>query len=294
MGHGFLKTQRDEWDHLSKNPKALPEKNSRSEVHEVCGLALHEFRELLQMFNQYLDTDFLYYQSCYGGGQHLAQLYRYNTYDRRIIGQQLSLSYPLVAGALAAAPVMAFMPRYQEKEAGSFDIATNLPRFFELLSDDNSSLESILQSITPTIPTTHDLHAISATPLLLPPYSDISIPIDVTQGTEPNRPYATRAGIMHLCYDTVRSSTKPLVVRDTRALLVTPFHIPRSLELYAYKPPPHIARTLPTLAPALISVIPGNAIHHFKTITAHGVGLRNFLLQSCMQLMGRKHKSISY
>lgn len=296
MGHGQLHSQRDEWRHLKQTNTT---DTHDTDIHEICGLPLLQFHQLLEFCNAGITTTFFYYQSCYGGGQHLAQLYRYNVHDRTLVGPDLNLKFPLVAGAISEAPVNTIMPRYTQSSFSkslNMIVDIDLPTFFEAAQKPNATLAHILRPLSPPVPSPNDIHAISGTPLVLLPGASELIPIDVTDSTQASNlattQHSTRAGLKIITHHSLRNqpNDQAIVVRGKRALLVAPFTVSPPVALHPYQPTAHVG-SIP-LPPALVSIAPGNSVHHFKKLFLHDINLKQFLLHSFLQLTKQRSTKV--
>lgn len=299
MGHGQMHSQRDEWEHLKSEELTDAPDTTDTDIHEICGLPFLQFHQLLTMCNSHISTTFFYYQSCYGGGQHLAQLYRYNVHDRQLLGPQLKLTFPLVAGAVSEAPVNTIMPRYTQSSFShslNMIVDIDLPAFFAELKKPKATLPQILRPLSPPVSSPNDIHAISGTPLVLIPGAHELVPVDVTDNTQASNlatnQHSTRAGLTILSHASLQHHTdeKPIVVRGKRALLVAPFTVAPPVAIHPYQPARHVGST--PLPPALVSIAPGNSIHRFSKVMLHDINLRNFLLHSFLKLTKQRSTKV--
>lgn len=281
MGHGVAHKSRHPWSHLSDKPTRQLSNSS------IAGLPHALFKELLTTLNTHLSISLFHYQSCFSPRQNLAQLYAYNIYTRTDAGARLILNFPLVAGTFVDTPQPPLPPRYhQQSFARCLDLLmdTNLPEFFDRLDNPETNLKQALMAVTP--PQTSDLHAIGNIPLLLAPQSTRYEPIEFfTSATNKKKP-----GILHLTIPSI-TDTKKTVIQHTRALLLSTFQIDIPLTLHAYREDE--ARNPGLHAPAIISIIPGNAIHSFTTLTAKHINLQSLLMHSFMQL-AQQHSTKVY
>lgn len=273
LGHGAADTGGDPWQHLSDQSIRTGTKS------RICGISLPLFRSLLLSLNHHLAVSFFHYHSCFAPGQQLAQLYAYNVYSRPQASNHLDLSFPLVAGAFIDGPQPTLPEKYHHASFArclELLIDTNLPRFFDLLDKPQSSLREILTAITPQ--QTGDLHAIGNIPLLLAPHSTVYEPIDLV----PAHAQSGSPQVVHLSTTDQVNAQQERILKNSRAALISTFRIAHPLTLYSYRSQD---KALPgLLAPALISIIPGNAIHHFSDLTAHKINLQSLLMHSFMQL----------
>jgi hypothetical protein len=275
VGHGTYQQLKAPWQHLKNNGFKAVINNERM----ICGIAMNTFEHWLQFCNRSLNVHCFYYQSCYGSGTNRAQL-----------TSPQQLHFPLIVGAIGEAPVHILMPR---SSAGTITVDTNIALFFEALERDGSSWPAILSPITPLISLPGDLHSISSTPLLIPAHQSEPIPIDVNQNKETNSAIINknkiRAGISLFSgthESQFKQSNTSFIVRGQRALLISPTTITTHLEIHPYQKIIYTGTTGTTtfIAPALLSINPGNAIHHCIALTAHSINLKDFLSQSFLQL----------
>jgi len=275
IGHGTYQQLKTPWGHL--NTKRFEQTINNKKM--VCGIPAATFDQWLQFCNTNLTVHCFYYQSCYGSGV-----------SRTILNTPHQLHFPLIAGAVGEAPVHILMPR---SSGSSITVDTNIALFFEALERDELSWPAILSPITPLISLPGDLHSISSTPLLIPANHTEPIPIDVNQNKETSSPILNknkiRAGISLFSAkheSQFSPSNKPFIVRGQRALLISPTNIATPLELHPYQKIIHTGTTATTtfIAPAILSIHPGNAIHHCAALTAHTINLKDFLSQSFLQL----------
>lgn len=261
--------------------------------HEICGLSFVAFQKCLAQLNARCDVSFFYYQSCYSGGQHLFQLYHYNTFNRSAVGTHLDLHFPLVAGALSETPVYSTLPSYKYNAlAHTLDIVmpVHVAAFFDALETDGQSLAQILRPITPPLPTLHDMHALSATPLMVPPHTTTGIAIDVTSApAQDPRGYGhtTQSGLAIVSAQTLASCAEqsiPFVVKGKRAVLLSPLSISEPLIIHPYHTLNRATHTTTTIMPALVSLAPGSSIHWFSSLSVHDTPLNSFLIDGFARL----------
>ncbi|MDQ5890274.1 MAG: hypothetical protein QG604_148 [Candidatus Dependentiae bacterium] len=290
-GHGTYQSTDAAWS--SKKPES-----SAPTTQSICGLNFTQFTGLLDWYNTHLYLNCLYYQSCYGGGQSLFEIYHTRKASQSTVHTKFNLHFPLIAGSLSEAPVHILKPRKETKNRDLHimtDIDLNL--FFQALETPERSWAAALRPITATISTPNDLHAISNTPLLLLPGHTEPLPVDVSGYSHATQAalnkHVIRAGIAVFSpHDEIegRLYQKPFIVRGNRALLLTPPHIETTLEIHPYQ---RLQRSTGTHSstftmPALISLLPGNALHHCADLTVHDIGLKEFLTQSFLQLTKQK------
>ncbi|MDQ5940338.1 MAG: hypothetical protein QG632_64 [Candidatus Dependentiae bacterium] len=266
----------------------------------ICGLPSDQFIQFLSWCSDNLYINCFYYQSCYSGGQNLFDLYHARATSNQVAHQGLNLHFPLVVGALGDAPVHILMPYKELNQSSTIKIAIdiNLNTFFTALEQYEESWPAILQPITPTITTASDTHALSNTPLLLLPGQTTPTPIDVN--TQPNtslNPHATRAGISVFSpQDDLygqRTGTA-FIVHGERALLLAPPYIRTPIEMYPYQKLHRSAEAHHSsfVSPAIISLIPGNALHHLTALTLHDLGLKDFITHSFIQMSKQKSTKV--
>jgi|GEM_PF-3158025 len=298
LGHGSFTAEKSPWKHLEpQTPTATP-----ATAALLCGIPTPLFHSFLTWCNKHLLVRSWYYQSCYGGGKNLFQLSQaQQTVQETFQRTTHSLHFPLVSGALGDAPVYLIVPRLLLKHNGTvLTIATenNLSTYFASLAQEPIDWQSALRWIAPPFSTVQDPHGISNTPLVLLPGATQPLPIDVTLETHQTRPAALSKHALkaHLALFTSadNAGAHPFIVRGKRALLLKTPDIARPLEVHPYErftqkqQNPHTTFQ----APALISLLPGNAIHRIASLTLHDVGLKNFLTHSIIQSAHQKSTKV--
>lgn len=282
-GHGTYHAPEDEWAHLSN---ASSNATSTPANTVIAGLPFATFAALLAWCNKNLQVTCWYYQSCYASTQSLDALYHALKTGKDTLRQGFQLHFPLIAGALSEAPVQTALLE-----------PLNLPLFFQRAASGNASWAETLQPITPALSTVADTHGLSNTPLVLFPGNPEATPIDVLP---PYFPAASttahsslRAGIC-IFTDTQEQQAhlhhRHCVVRGDRALLLGPSQIRVPLEIHRYQ---RIEKTAGGdrsvfMLPALVSLLPGNALHHSLSCTIHEGGLKDLLTECFFQITRQK------
>jgi len=272
-GHGMNAPPADHWEQLLEE-KGLTEKKScidkRAQKHLIAGLSLVDFVDLLHFFDEKLSVKIFYYQSCYGGGDHTRLAHYYNTLGRTQAQKDLSLHFPLIAGSLSDTIVTTYPTR------------TRISLFFDRIEEQHAPLDYALEAITPLISHSYDLHAVTCTPLLLAPRSERFQPITLSYKNA--QLPAKVSYLTHVKEITHASDSQPYTVKKSRAFLIAPQLITTPLIIHTYKPS--------KLPPALVSMVPGNAIHHIQNMTLHGTGLYNFLLYGFLHAAAQKSEKV--
>ena len=136
------------------------------EIGAITGLSIPSFKSLINFFNTNVQTNFLFYDTCFAGGQHL-------TVPFTTAGAPSNLTYPIVAGSIAdattAAPT-AFLASNEESVYHSLKIpmdaltkATKTPTHFFSGTDFNIffiGLEAFAQGQTKNATLIHTLNAV--------------------------------------------------------------------------------------------------------------------------------------
>lgn len=274
VGHGTYKQTESPWGHLEQ----FHHQTQRSDNKMICGIPAADFSQFIMFCNAHLTINCFYYQSCYGGQRQSTPT------------TSNPLHFPLIIGAVGEAPVHVLMPR---SSGSGVTVDTNIAGYFEALERNESSWPAILSPITPLLSLPSDLHSISSTPLLVPANQTQPLPIDVNQDKQPTSSSISknkiRAGITLFStadQAALKHSGKPFVIRGQRAVLLSPPIITTPLEIHPYQRIVHQDGTTKTifLAPALLSINPGNSLHHCSCLTAHSINFHDFLLQSFLQL----------
>ena len=279
-GHGFHPTQEAQETTQSDFEKVLPglrqPRNKQPAVqikalseHFIGGITLDAFVDLLLFFDRNLLIESFYYQSCYAGGAHTQLAHYYNRKGRTTGLQTLSLSYPLIAGALTDTVVR------------SYPFHTDLLTYFERMEAETPQLGRALAAITPLVAHHSDIHGITGTPLIRAPHTHSFEPVAVDYGSTnaPSIAYFTDA-------DEIKGIThqQPFSVKNKRALLLSVKRITTPLVIHPYG--------TKHLMPALVSMQPGNAIHHITQMHVKRGGLLPFLQYGFLYAAAQKSRKV--
>jgi hypothetical protein len=299
-GHGTYNTTSNTWQHLEGRQQSA---GTLSNAH-ICGLLLKDFATWLTLCNTHLSVNTLYYQSCYGGGQNFAEIYTALRSQKKLLAPHTDLQFPLISGGLGDAPTTMIMPRKQKHHTStelSIDVDIHLPEFFNRLEKPGASWHEILQPLTNTLSLPGDIHAVSNTPQLLLPGHEHPTPIDVTcvplSGCRQNIiQHMIRAGMYLIGREhpsTPQAQQHGHIIRGKRAILIMPSTITEPLDIHPYQKIER-AKNAYTIfkAPALISLIPGNALHHCAVIILHSLGLKDFITHSFLDFNNQKSTKV--
>jgi len=300
-GHGTYTPTESTWSHLSKKQSS---KTSLNHAH-MCGLSLAQFVAWLTLCNTKLSVGCIYYQSCYGGGKNFAEMYTALRAQHTVLSPHNQLSFPLIAGGLGDAPTTMIMPRkhmHHNNLALSIGVDVNFPEFFSRLEKPGIGWAEILQPLASTLSSPSDIHGLSNTPQILFPGHTELTPIDVTSKTHAPPSHTTalqhiiRAGIYIITPADEQEKHKnhqPYIIRGKRAVLVTTSRIANPLEIHPYQKIERGKKAHTIFkAPALISLIPGNALHHYTDITLHSLGLKDFITHSFLDFTNQKSTKV--
>lgn len=121
-----LKSVKKEIDKLKNQLKSL--KAIQKGI--IVSLTKEDFRDMLKFFNDSINTGFLFYTSCFAGGNHLIEPYTENN-------KPIIFNYPIVSGTLAENMSMQEMPGLKlPPYFNDLQVNTNLPSKYTLTSND--------------------------------------------------------------------------------------------------------------------------------------------------------------
>jgi hypothetical protein len=252
----------------------------------IAGLSVDLFQRFLFFCNNRITTDFLYYSTCYAGGQHLLYPYEKEWFYpsaqkggkiRRALTPE-QLNYIIVASTLTYAPSWAWMPSISiPYKLGISQIKFSLffDRFFDYIKQYfypagqpiKDTLISILNLINPT--SFKESH--------------IQVPVIRYPGTEwfsiiDLKKYVLR--LTRVLVDTREAEGKPILVDKQELLVINPSQfIGRRKALIERV---HSAVLVPILftqpkMPAIISGAAIKASHYFENLQAKEIGFVEFL-----------------
>lgn len=244
----------------------------------IAGMKLNQFRSLIQFFNGSINTNFLYYKTCYGGGYNkiLPYLTNIENTNNRITGSKKP-HFLIANGSISESVVLtdashvnwcasclkskkgfeaciADTRKCGQKDQNIIDFQC----FFETLNSktkkegvrptlfNNEELQQILKPITARVKSTDDPHGISALPQILFPETDIFTTVDID---------GTISVITNVRAKQQMLDKKPIIIDETKnVILLYPDTISGTISI----------KTTKQLS--IVSMIPGISLQTIDTI----------------------------
>jgi hypothetical protein len=229
--------------------------NRNKNLHRIVGLLFSDMIDLLDFFNDQVDTNCLYYSTCFGGGRNADLI------NKHFLGRKQDTNYIIVSGASTDA----YTHSSNIKPPQIKDYFTDLHKIFSGKITNVESLKQALKKISPLIQgDPEDFNDISSIPIVRIPgmhsFSAVKIANNIKIITT--------------------SQDNPLNLLTTNRLLIYEKDINFLLDKFSN--------------PTILSMVPRNGfVHRFKKINGF-ILLENFLANSIFALKESINKNFIF